>query len=49
MKFKVFAKTMFCGVLTVTSSGLHIFRDRSGKLSDVDRVHNYSSLRLVKI
>lgn len=32
MRFEVYARTMYCGTLTVTSSGLHIHRDRAGNL-----------------
>lgn len=46
MKFKVYARTMYCGTLTVTSSGLHIHRNRDGNLKPG---MGYKQLRLERV
>ena len=46
MYFKVFAGTMFCGTLSVTSNGLHVFRNRDRKLKLA--MPDYRMLKLVR-
>lgn len=53
MRFTVFANHMFCGTLTVTSSGLHMFRNRHGALEGCNSTYSkkisaYAGLRLVR-
>ncbi len=46
MRFSVYAGNMYCGKLTVTCRGLHIFRDRSGALSS--SIYGYKNLKLLR-
>lgn len=46
MRFNVYAGHMFCGVLTVTTSGLHMYRSRSGKLAPTTKLTDYYELNL---
>lgn len=45
MIFKVYARTMYVGQLTVTQSGLHLFRNRDNKRSVID----YKKLNLKRV
>lgn len=54
MTFNVFAKNMFCGTLTITSSGLHMFRNRHAVLEGCNstvskKISSYPGLRLERI
>ena len=49
MKYRVMAGNMFCGTLTITSSGVHIFRTRAGNLVNPERIMSYKKVSLERV
>lgn len=47
--FKVWAGNMYTGLLTVTRSGVHLFRKPNGMRGDLESLHGYKKLNLVRI
>jgi len=44
--FNVYAGSMYCGELVITSSGCHLFRNRDGKRGTPEKVSSYRGLYL---
>ncbi len=49
LTFKIFAGSMFCGILAIDEYGFHRFRNRDNKLSDCFKINDYKNLNMKRV